>query len=113
MGKSAKVLKGCLLAVGTLVLAVLAVLGIYIGWGMYANERAEAAATALCAGTRIGDSIESVHARAERADPKPRVASGSEQYHFTFQGAIFHARECQVSTAQGRVTARKVVLFND
>jgi len=113
MGKIGKALKGCLLAVGTLVLALLAVLGIYIGWGMYANERAETAATALCAGTRIGDSIESVRARAERADPQPRIATGTDQYHFTFQGAIFHARECQVSTAQGRVTARKVVLFND
>lgn len=113
MGKGGKLLKGCLLAVGTLVLALLAVLGIYIGWGMYANERAETAATALCSGTRIGDSIGSVRARAERAEPKPRIASGSEQYHFTFQGAIFSARECQVSTAQGRVTARKVVVFDD
>jgi hypothetical protein len=80
---------------------------------MYANERAETAAAALCAGTRIGDSIESVRARAEHADPKPRIATGPDQYRFTFQGAIFNARECVVSTAQGRVTARKTVLFND
>jgi len=113
MGKTGKALKGCLLAVGALVLAVLAALGIYIGWGLYANERAETAANALCAGTRVGDRIESVRTRAEAASPKPRIAEGTDEVHFIFQGMIFNARECQVSTAQGRVTAKRVVVFND
>ena len=113
MGTTGKALKGCLLAAGILLLSLLAVLGLYIGWSLYADDRAGTAATAFCAGIHAGDRIEAVVAKAESAEPKPRVSSGTDEHHFTFQGAVFHARECQVATAQGRVTAKHVVAFDD
>ena len=113
MGNTGKALKGCLLAAGALSLALAAVVGIYIAWSLHANRRAEAAATALCAGIRKGEAMESVLAKAAAAEPKPRVGSGSDGYHFTFQGAIFNARDCQVSTVAGRVTAAHVVVYDD
>src|SRR5207342_1759 len=65
MGTTGKVLRGCLLAAGLLVLSMVAVVGLYIGWGLYANERAEKAANALCAGIRIGDPVDAVIAKAQ------------------------------------------------
>jgi len=113
MGSTGKALKGCLLAAGILLLSLLVVLGLYIGWSLYADDRAEKAATALCAGIHGGDRIEAVVAKAKATVPTPRVASGTDEHHFIFQGAVFHARECQVSTARGRVTAAHVVVFDD
>jgi len=113
MGTTGKVLRGCLLAAGLLVLSMVAVVGLYIGWGLYANERAEKAANALCAGIRIGDPVDAVIAKAQAADPAPRVQSGSEETYFIYQGMIFSARECHVSTVRGRITAKRVILHDD
>ena len=76
MGKTGKVLKGCLLAGGLLVLSFALLIGLYIGWSLYANDRADTAAAVLCAGIRVGDRIEPLLAKAEASNPKPRVASG-------------------------------------
>ena len=112
MGKSTKVLRGCLVAGGFFVLSSALLVGLYIAWSLYANDRAETAATALCTGIRVGDRIEPLLAKAETADPKPRVSTGTDEYHFTFQGAIFNGRGCEVTTAQGRVTAVHIVNFD-
>ena len=65
MGKTGKVLKGCLLAGGLLVLSFALLIGLYIGWRLYANDRADTAAAVLCAGIRVGDRIEPLLAKAE------------------------------------------------
>ena len=113
MGKATKVLRGCLLAGGFFVLSSALLIALYIAWSLHANQSAEAAARALCAGIRVGDRIEPLVAKAEAGEPKPRVARGDDETHFVYQGMIFYARECRVSTVQGRVTATHVILHDD
>jgi hypothetical protein len=108
-----KVLFGCLIAVGAFVLCVVLLLVAYGAWGAYANSRAEDAAKALCAATRVGEPIEAVSARAAATDPPPRAIHDGDQHRYVYQGMIFNSRDCVVDTKAERVVARKFERFDD
>jgi hypothetical protein len=112
-GEARKILTGCLVAVGAFVLVLVLLLVAYGAWGAYANHRAEAAAERLCAGIRPGDRIEAVSRKAAASEPPARAIHDGDRHTFTYFGMIFSARECEVSTRDGRVTAKRVIVFDD
>ena len=112
-GGARKVLTGCLVVAGAGALALVLLLVAFGAWGAYANSRAEAAATDLCAGIRVGDRIEPIARKAAAGDPPARAVRDGEDYHFSFFGMIFSSRECLVGTRGGRVTAKHVVVHDD
>jgi hypothetical protein len=114
-GGARKILVGCLVAAGALALILVLLVAAFGFWGAYANARAERAATALCSGIRVGERIESVTARAKASDPPARSIGNTSdgEYRYAWYGQIFSSRECLVATANGRVTAKHVVKFDD
>ena len=86
----------------------------FVGWGVYANHRAESQADAFCRAVRPGEAIADVEKRAQGEDaPRHSGKDSDEVYHYYWYGMIFTAQECRVSTAGGRVTSKRRFVQDD
>ena len=108
-----KLLVGCLLTCAALALLLVLLFAAFVGWGLYANDRAEKQATAFCRSVRPGEDIARVLERAKGEDPPKRSFQSEQVWHFYWFGMIFNAQECEVTTAGGRVQSARVVAHED
>src|SRR5690348_869628 len=106
-GALRKVLGGCLLAAAGICLLLALMLAAYVGWGVYANRRAEREAAAFCNAVKPGQDIAIVLERARGDGAPARSAHDGDAYRFWWYGMIFNARECVVTTAAGRVVSAR------
>jgi len=113
-GLAGKLVKGCLMAVAGVSLFIALLFAAYVGWGVYANHRAQRQADAFCEAVRRGDDIMKVEARAKGEDGPRRSGHTSEGvYHYYWYGMIFNSQECEVSTVAGRVSATRRLVQDD
>ena len=105
--------KGCLIAAAVFAAVPVFLFAAYVGWGIYANDRAERESKAFCDAIRIGDPIARVDelARGEHA-PKNRFET-EDGFRYMYYGMIYTARECRVHLVEGRVTARELIVHED
>ena len=86
----------------------------FVGWGVYANHRAESQADAFCKLVQVGEDIAGVEKRAQgEGAPKRSVKDRDEVYHYYWFGMIFTAHECRVATTQGRVASKQRLVQDD
>jgi len=112
-GKAGKVLKGCLLVAAGLSLLFVVLVGAAIGWGLYTNSVADREANAFCKATRPGESLAELEQRAHADTTMKHGFNEGEVYHFYYQGGVFYAGECEVTTTAGHVTTSRVVRHDD
>jgi hypothetical protein len=112
-GTVRKVLGGCLLAAAGFCVLLIVLFAAYVGWGVYANQRAERQAAAFCSAAKPGQPIALVLERARGEGAPTRSAKDGEVYHFWWYGMIFNARECVVTSAAGRVVSTQQVNHED
>ena len=108
-----KLLSGCLLAAAVISLLIAVMFAAAVGWGIYANDRAEREATAFCSAVKPGQDIAIVLERARGEGAPKRTAKDGEVYRFWWFGMIFNARECEVTTAAGRVVSARQIVQDD
>jgi len=114
MATGKKVLIGCLVAAASFALLMIVLFAAYVGWGIYANDRAETEARAFCQATKPGEELARVLERAKGPNPPRRYGSDSDGvYHFYWYGMIFNAQECAVATKGGRVVSAQVIAHED
>ena len=106
-------LGGCLLAAAAFSLLLVLLFAAYVGWGVYANRRAEREAAAFCTAAKPGQPIALVLERARGEGAPARKAQDGDAYHFWWYGMIFSARECVVTTKAGRVVSAQQVVHED
>ena len=106
--------KGCLIAMAGFSLLLALLFATYVGWGVYANNRAESQADAFCRTVRPGEAIAEVEKRAQGENAPRRSGKDSDEvYHYFWYGMIFNSQECQVATARGLVTSKKRLVQDD
>jgi hypothetical protein len=109
-----KVLKGCLMAVAGISLLMALLFAAFVGWGVYANHRAESQADAFCRAVHPGEPIAEVEKRAQGTGAPGRSGKDSDEvYHYYWFGMIFTAHECRVATARGRVSSKQRFVQDD
>ncbi|MGH8051936.1 MAG: hypothetical protein ACREPB_14850 [Arenimonas sp.] len=108
-----KILLGFVIAIGSIfLLLVLALVG-YGGYSVYANDKADQAATFLCDQIKIGSDIDSAIALAQRSTERNRLFANENKYRFIFYGAIFHSSECVADTLDGKVVSVQMKVNDD
>jgi hypothetical protein len=112
-GKASKVLKGCLLVAAGLSLLFVVLVAAAVGWGLHANSVADREAKAFCKATRTGESLPALLARAHADTTMKHHFNDGDVYHFYYQGGVFYAGECEVTTAAGRVATSRLVTHDD
>ena len=88
----------------------------YVGYWQYQYERSKSDATAYCAATEIGSDVAKAGPRAEAMGvPQFRHGFRDEKriYSVTFTGPIFNAFVCELTVADGKVTAKNVTELAD
>ena len=98
-------LKTLLLLVHKGAVLLLVIFAIYVAYSLWAEPRAKAAAEAFCEATQLGESTESVMARARAAEPD-RLMSAGEPNKVTvmFTGLPPYSRYfCDVDLYNGKV----------
>ena len=103
MGEALKMLLMMVLKGSVLLLVVLA---IYVAYSMWAEPRAKAAAEAFCEATQMGESAESVTARAGAAEPDLMgpASDSPNRIYVMFTGAPPFSRHfCDVNLLGGKV----------
>ncbi len=104
----AKLAKGCLYVVAGISLLLALLFVAFVGWGVYANHRAETQADAFCRAVRPGEAIADVEKRARGENAPRRSGKDSDDvYHYYWYGMIFTSQECRVTTVGGRVATAK------
>ena len=104
---------GCLLTCAAGALLLVLSFAAYVAWGLYANNRAAAQATAFCQRVKPGEDIARVLERAKGEDPPDRSFQHEGAWHFYWLGMIFNAQECEVAIAGDRVRSARVVAHED
>jgi len=84
----------------------------YIAWGVWANERAERLASGFCAQVQVGATEASLKELAADASPGNQFPT-DDGYKFIWYGMIFHASECRVKLAGGRVASKEFTRYDD
>lgn len=112
-GKTSKFLRSCLLVAAGLSLLFVVLVAAAIGWGLYANSVADREANAFCKATQPGESLAGLKQRAQADTTMKHSFNEGEVYHFYYQGGVFYAGECEVTTAAGHVTTSRVVSHDD
>ena len=95
------VLKGAML--------LLVIFAIYVAYSLWAEPRAKAAAEAFCEATQLGESTESVMARARAAEPDlmgPASESPNRKYVMFMGTPPFSRHFCDVNLSGGKVTGK-------
>jgi len=85
---------------------VLLIVGI-VCLGIYLNHRAAADAQSLC--DRVHLTSPETEALAIAASTRARHVQGTGKHLFGFQGWLFNAVSCEVTTSNGRITGKRVV----
>jgi hypothetical protein len=111
--KPRNTLLGCLKVALLLVLLMFLMFAGAVGWGIYANDRMQAEATAFCSAVKPGQDIASVLERARGDGAPSRSSHDGDVYRFHWQGWVFNAHECVVTTAAGRVVSAQHVAHED
>jgi len=98
-------LKTLLLLVLTGIVLLLVIFAIYVAYSMWAEPRAKAAAEAFCEATQLGESTESVMARARAAEPDRLMTAGEpNKVTVMFTGIPPYSRHfCDVNLLGGKV----------
>jgi len=104
--------KGCLIAFLVFVGAPFLLLVGYVVWGLWANDRAERLAAGFCASVRLGDDQARLKTLAEEFSPGNQFPT-DDGYRYIWYGMIFHASECRVKLAGGRVKEKEQQRFDD
>jgi hypothetical protein len=112
-GKARKLLKGCLLVAAGLSLLFVVLVAAAVGWGLHANSVADREANAFCKATQPGESLAELKQRAQADTTMKHSFNEGEVYHFYYQGGVFYAGECEVTTAAGHVASSRVVSHDD
>lgn len=112
-GTPGKFLRGCLMVAAGIALLLLLLFAAAVGWGLYANDRAENNATAFCSAARPGQDIAVVLSRARGNGAPARGSHEGDVYRFWWYGWIFNAHQCVVTTAAGRVVSAQHVAQED
>ena len=101
MGDALKTL--LLLLKGAVLLLV--IFAIYVAYSLWAEPRAKAAAEAFCEATQLGESTESVMARARAAEPDRLMTAGEpNKVTVMFTGLPPYSRHfCDVDLYNGKV----------
>jgi hypothetical protein len=89
------------------------VVAAFVGWGLYANSVADRGAAAFCKATRNGEDLAHLKERAQADHSMRKFYNEGDVYHFYWQGGIFYAGECEVTTASGRVASSRQVTHDD
>ena len=97
-------LKTLLMMVLKGIVLLLVIFAIYVAYGMWAEPRAKAAAT-FCEATQMGESAESVMARARAAEPGRLMTTGEpNKVTVMFTGLPPYSRHfCDVNLLGGKV----------
>jgi hypothetical protein len=112
-GNARKVLGGCLKVAAGVSLLFVVLVAALVGWGLYANSVADRGAQAFCKATRSGEELAQLTERAHADHSMRKFYNDGDVYHFYWQGGIFYAGECEVSTAAGRVVSARQVTHDD
>ena len=102
-------LKTLLMMVLKGIVLLLVIFAIYVAYSMWAEPRAKAAAESFCEATQLGESAESVMARAGAAEPDlmgPASESSSRLYVMFTGAPPFSRHFCDVNLSGGKVTGK-------
>jgi len=98
---------------GVIIIVVSLCAGYYAYWS-HQQSRAQSQAQAFCESSAIGSAVSQA---VERGHELKLIGSGySEQqgrYVARFRGGIFNASVCELTVADGKVTARRVMADGD
>lgn len=102
MGEALKML---LMMVLKGIVLLLVIFAIYVAYGMWAEPRAKAAAESFCKATQMGESAESMMARARAAEPDRLMTAGEpNEVRVMFTGLPPYSRHfCDVNLLGGKV----------
>jgi hypothetical protein len=103
-----------LITLAIVVLAPVLLLAAYIAWGLWANERAEREARAMCASIKVGDTRSRVQELAKgEHEPGNFFPIDDKGYKLIYYGMIFHASECRVMISADRVVSKEIIRYDD
>ena len=88
---------------------LLLIFAVYLGYGLWREPRAKAAAEAFCAATAIGESTDALQKRAQAAEPFMLLPKGKVQNELMvmFMGMPPYSRHlCKVSLRDGKVVQK-------
>ena len=109
-----KLLLAVCIAIAAIVLFIVLAFVAYIGYSVYANNKADQAAEMLCGNIlRIGSEIRSVIDTAAKSGDRNRLVINEGEHRFIFYGAIFHSCEYVVTGLNGKVVSVHLRLNDD
>lgn len=100
--------------VGTgLLAALILLLALAVGAGIFLNGRAERRAAEFCAATAIASKLSEVVERANRLEIRHYPSQDHQIEAFMFPGWVFNRAECHVKANEGIVTSKWVTEAQD
>ena len=100
--------RGCLVTIAIFAAVPMLLVFAYVGWGVYANARAEDGSKAFCDAIRVGDPQARLDELAKGAHAPQNSFPTDDGRRYMYYGMIYTAYECRVVIVDGRVASKKI-----